>query len=498
MSTRLELLTVAEMAEADRLTIVGGIRGALLMEAAGAAVALEIQRRWLPRPVVVLCGPGNNGGDGFVVARLLAESGWPIRLGLLGERGSLKGDAAIAAATWPHPVETLSPDLIMPDGLLVDALFGAGLSRPLEGVALDCVRAMNERHAIVVAVDVPSGVHGDSGAVLDAAPRATLTVTFFRRKPGHWLLPGRLHCGETVLADIGIDDRVLDQIVPSVAQNAPGLWGDRFPWPRPENHKYHRGHALVLGGAQMTGAARLAAAAAQRVGAGLVSIAAPTEVVPLYALSSPSLLVAPLSGADAWPQTLDGRRFDGVLVGPGLGPGPATAAAVAAVLERRLTAVIDADGLSAFAGAPSDLFERLHDRCLLTPHDGEFRRLFGPLHPDDKIARARAAARQAGATVLLKGYDTVIATPEGRVAINVNAPPDLATAGAGDVLAGLALGLMVQGLDPFDAACTAAWLHGEAARSLGAGMIADDLPCRIPWALRRLRRGLAPADVARC
>ncbi len=484
-----EILTVAEMYAADRAAMEAGIAGTALMEAAGRAVADAVARRWRPGAVAVLCGPGNNGGDGFVAARHLRALGWDARPILLGRRDDLRGDAAWAAGTWDGPV--LPPDPAHLDGadLVIDALFGAGLSRPLDGAALALVKALEGRTAPVVAVDVPSGVRGDDGAILGAAPRAALTVTFFRRKPAHLLLPGRLRCGEVEVADIGIPDGVLRRIAPRLAANGPDAWGIGFPWPKEEGHKYGRGHALVLGGAVMTGAARLAARGALRAGAGLVTVAAPAQAVPIYALSSPSLIVQPADDPAAFAALLDDPRRNAVLLGPGAGAWPALRQAVRAAVDRGKAGVLDADVFPAFADDPPVLFQGLTDRWLLTPHGGEFAKLFPDIR-GDKVTMARAAAARCGAVVLLKGADTVVAHPDGRAAINANAPPDLATAGSGDVLAGFALGLIAQGVPAFEAGRMAAWLHGECGSLLGPGLIAEDLPEALPAALRRLK-GLA-------
>ena len=495
------LLTVAEMARADALAIAGGVSGIVLMEAAGAAIAAAIRATWAPRPLLALCGPGNNGGDGFVVARLLAEAGWPVRLALLGERAALRGDAALAAARWSGPVEPLASIFDRPPGegepLVVDALFGAGLSRPLEGAALAAVEAVNGQGWPVVAVDVPSGVDGDSGAVLGAAFRAALTVSFFRRKPGHLLLPGRELCGRLVLADIGIPAAVLGEIRPAAAANHPDLWLSCWPEPGSDAHKYRRGHALIHGGGRITGAARLAARAALRVGAGLVSLACPPEAELVYRLAAAALLVEPVADEAAFAALLAGGRRSAVLLGPGNGVSPALRDRVLMALAAGLPAVLDADALTVFAADPETLFAALSPRCLLTPHEGEFARLFGQgefarLFGDvpaagGKLARARAAAARSGAVVLLKGADTVVAAPDGRAIVNHNGSPYLATAGSGDVLAGLAVGLIAQGLPAFEAAAAAAWLHGAAGAALGPGLIADDLPEALPAALSRLR-----------
>lgn len=489
-----ELLSVAEMYRADALTMAGGVPGPALMEAAGAAVVRAVCERWAPHPTAVLCGPGNNGGDGFVIARLLLEAGWPVRLALLGSRSALRGDAAVAAERWGGPVEAADPAILDGNPLVIDALFGAGLARPLDGMAKAIVEAMAGR--TVVAVDVPSGVHGDSGEVLGAAPQAALTVTFFRRKPGHLLLPGRALCGEVVVADIGIPDTVLDSIDPKTLVNGPALWRRRYPWPRLDAHKYARGHAVVLGGARMTGAARLSARAALRAGAGLVTVASPPEAVPIYAAGSPSLIVAEAADAGAFQDLLSDSRKNAVLLGPGAGVGTDTRARVLAALSAGKACVLDADALTSFAESPADLFGRLSGRCVLTPHEGEFARIFPDIAKTEaakaeggKVTRARAAAARSGAVVLIKGADTVVAAPDGRAVINANAPPDLATAGSGDVLAGMALGLLAQGVDSFDAACAAVWLHGEAANAVGPGLIAEDLPDALPGVLRRLKAG---------
>ncbi len=482
-----ELLSVAEMYRADALTIAAGVPGPALMEEAGAAVVRAVCERWAPHPTAVLCGPGNNGGDGFVIARLLLEAGWPVRLALLGTRSALRGDAAVAAERWPGPIEAADPYILKGNPLVIDALFGAGLARPLDGVAKAIVEAMDGR--TVVAVDVPSGLHGDSGRILGVAPQAALTVTFFRRKPGHVLLPGRTLCGEVVVADIGISDRVLDSIAPQTAVNDPSLWRRSFPWPGLDGHKYARGHAVVMGGGRMTGAARLASVAALRAGAGLVTLACPPEVFPIYAAGSPSVIVEPVNGPDEFAQLLGDPRKGAVLLGPGAGVGVHTRAQVLAALAAEKDCVLDADGLTSFAEAPDDLLDRLNRRCVLTPHEGEFARLFGASvgMDSDKLSRTRAAAARSGAVVLLKGADTVVAAPDGRAVINVNAPPELATAGSGDVLAGIVLGLVAQGMEAFEAACAAVWLHGEAARLIGPGLISDDLAGALPAVLRALK-----------
>ncbi len=483
------------MGRADAAAVAAGVPGTVLMGNAGRAVAEAVRARFRPCRTVVLCGPGNNGGDGFVAARHLTAAGWPVRLALLGRREKLRGDAATHAGLWHGPVEALTPAsvpaLLDRAGVVIDALFGAGLARPLEGAARTAVEAVRSAGLPAVAVDVPSGLSGDTGAALgETALTAELTVTFFRKKPGHLLLPGRQMCGEVWVADIGIPAGVLSAVAPTSFENAPPLWLGDYPWRRPGSHKYDFGHALILGGEVMTGAARLAAQAALRVGAGLVTIACPRAVRPVYALSGASLITAPSDTAEAFQALLAEPRRNAVLVGPGLGVGEATGARALAALEAAKATVLDADALTSFQDRPGALLAaaaKSKAPCLLTPHEGEFARLFPDLR-GDKLARARAAARVSGATVLLKGADTVVAAPDGRAAINVNAPPALATAGAGDVLSGLAVGLMAQGMAVFEAGCAAVWLHGAAAAGLGPGLIAEDLPDAIPGVLSRLAR----------
>jgi NAD(P)H-hydrate epimerase len=476
------LLTCAEMAAADAATIAAGIPGSALMEAAGRAVAAAVVERYPRRPVLVLCGPGNNGGDGFVAARCLQAAAWPVRLALLGEISRLKGDAAWAAAQWQGKSEPASPDLLGDRPLVIDALFGAGLARSIDGVAARLIERMNQLACPVVAVDVPSGLHGDSGQIMGCAAKAEVTVTFFRAKPGHYSLDGLRLCGELKIVDIGIPSSVLKTIRPNAWSNGPTLW----PLRRPElaDHKYARGHLTILGGAIATGAARLAALAGRRSGAGLVTIASPAEAMAVYQAAEPGNLVVAADDREAFARLAADERRNAFLIGPGCGVNARTRDAVLAALATRRMVLLDADAITVFAERPGELFGAIAGPVLLTPHEGEFRRLFPDLgNVPGKLERARQAARLSGATVLLKGPDTVIAAPDGQAVINAHAPASLATAGAGDVLAGIAGGLMAQGLSPLAAGAAAAWLHGESAyRFQKPGMIAEDLIAGLPQA----------------
>jgi hydroxyethylthiazole kinase-like uncharacterized protein yjeF len=435
-----------------------------LMEAAGRAVARAIRARFRPCRTLVLVGPGNNGGDGYVAARYLEQAGWPVAVAALAPPSP--GTAAAAAARWHGPMAAFNEAEVARATLVVDALFGAGLTRPLAPEVIQMLRTVQ---APLVAVDVPSGLDGATGQVLGYAPQAALTISFFRLKPGHLLLPGRALCGETLLADIGLPQAVLQDIAPRCWRNHPSLWA--LPSLELSAHKYTRGHLTILAGPSMPGAARLAASAARRLGAGLVTLHAENlELAAMLRADAPGQLVS-----DA---TLDALLADTRrkvwLAGPGLLPHEATRAAIRTIIEAGKTLVADAGALMAAADAP----ELLRGAAVITPHAGEFARLFGAPGAD-RLAATRAAAARLGAVVVLKGPDSIIAAPDGRVIINDNAPPSLATAGTGDILAGAIAALLAQGMAPFDAAAAGVWLHGAGAASGPSGLIAEDLPALI-------------------
>jgi NAD(P)H-hydrate epimerase len=407
-----------------------------------------------------------------------------VKVALLGARDKLSGEAAQASTLWHGEVVPLTPSCLEGAELVVDAMFGAGLARPLKGQALEMVETLKARAIPICAVDVPSGLDGASGRVRGDAAAAELTVTFFRKKPGHLLYPGRGLCGDLVVAPIGTPASALDAIAPQTWENGPDLWLDVYPWPKAESYKYKRGEVLVLGGEAITGASRMTTEAASRAGAGMVTLAAPAPVWSLYATSLTNAIVRSFDGIAAFEALLADPRRNVIAIGPGAGVGAATRAYVLAALATKRATVLDADALTSFAEAPEDLFSAISGPCVLTPHAGEFMRLFQ--FEGDKLARTRAAARQSGAVVLLKGPDTVIAAPDGRAIINSNAPPQLATGGSGDVLTGIIAGLMAQGMAPFEAAAAGAWLHGAAAAAFGLGLLAQDLPALLPGVLQKL------------
>ena len=491
----MEVLTTAEMERADRLSIAAGTPGFALMLSAGQAVAEAAADLVEEGPILVVAGPGNNGGDGFVAAAELAAQGREVSVILMCERDGLHGDAASAARGWKYPVLPFNPHAIGKPALIIDALFGAGLSRPVDGEPFAMIEAINANGAPVLAVDLPSGVNGTNAAIMGTAVRATETVTFFRKKPAHLLLPGRMQCGRVRVADIGIHARVLDEIRPQTFENTPQFWRRSFPVPRIDGHKYARGHALVLSGEMSaTGAARMAARAALRAGAGLVTVASPRDALTVNAAALTAVMVRAVDNVIQFAELFEDKRYNSCVIGPGAGVGPRTADFVHTALSARRHVVLDADALTSFAQAPERLFESIKatadPQVVLTPHEGEFPRLFSDISNKNpgrsKLDRVRAAAERSGAVVLLKGPDTTVASPDGRATIATNAPPWLATAGAGDVLAGIIAGLMAQGVPAFEAASMGVWMHGEAAREAGPGLIAEDLPETMPAVFRHL------------
>ena len=521
------VLTAAQMRGLEKAAIdAGEVTGAQLMERAGKGVVAALLRQWpelqrLPQRACVLCGPGNNGGDGFVVARLLRARGWQVQVFSHGSLERLPADAAAQARAYLQAgglVRPLTAEEMAAWGegaavsLWVDALFGTGLTRALPEsiqVALGWIaaqqRAAGERRAKVVAVDIASGIDADSGKPLTMPPlQPDLTVCFHSLKLGHCLDWGGAHGGTLVVVDIGLaptgpsaQEVQLVAADPSVVARLE----KRIEW-----HKYTHGQALVLaGGMGQTGAARLAARAALRMGAGLVSLGAPPEAMPEIASQITSLMLCRVAEPADLEPLLEDTRLSVLCLGPGLGIARARALVPVALAPRNREiprpVVLDADALTAFADSPDRLLRQLHENCVLTPHGGEFARLFpdiakrlqAPARSSPafaKVEAVRLAAARAGCVVLLKGWDTVIATPDGRCRLHAAhqgcASPWLATAGAGDVLAGFITGALARGIAPLPAAAIATWLHGACARAFGPGLIAEDLPEQLPRVLRRL------------
>jgi len=477
------LLSVKEMYLADQKAVSPKISSLHLMETAGEVVTNEIIKRWPVCKVTILCGTGYNGGDGFVVARLLKSQGWPVIVLLLGEKENLLGDAKSNADRWDDETFPLNPEYIGGPELIVDAIFGAGLTRDVDGIVRETLNSVKSLNVPIVAVDIPSGVQADSGQVLGFSLQCDLTVTFCRAKTGHYLFPGRNLCGELCVVDIGIEDTVIDDIAPAASLNGPDQWLPNFPWPRPDTHKFQRGHGIILGGVRMTGAARLAALCARRVGIGLITINAPSPADVVYQQAEPGNLISnePLQ------TLLKDSRINTVLAGPGLGIGKKRSELIRFLLKIDKNLVLDADALTMISQIKEFKWPKRQAETVLTPHEGEFARLFPHIN-GSKIERACKAAVHSNCTILLKGPDTVIATPKGQIMINASETPWLATAGSGDCLAGICLGLMAQGLTGYDAACISAWLHGKCAEEIGQGLIAEDISKTIPVILKKINK----------
>ena len=472
------VLTAAEVRSAESRAIVAGSDAATLMERAGAAAARAIMAFATPSPTLILCGPGNNGGDGYVVARMLAQAGWPVRVVATGEPAA--DPARAARARWAGPVEALHE--AAPAPLLVDALFGIGLTRSLEAAVAATLARLAHAARLRIALDLPAGVDADSGALLGAVVPYDLTIAFGALKPAHLLHPAAALCGRVVVADIGLDTR--DAWLRANTPPAPPALG-------PDAHKAQRGHVLVLGGGPgHGGAARLAARAALRGGAGLVTIAVPGAALAENAARVDAIMLRVLDHPGALKALVAERRADVLALGPALGIDSRARALVEAALALDVPLVLDADVFTLFRGDPEAL--RRAAPTVLTPHEGEFVRMFGNL-PGSKVDRTRAAAARTGAVVLLKGPDTVIAHPDGRAAVNASVAPWLATAGSGDVLTGAIAARLAGGEDAFSAACAGAWLHARAGEAAGGpGMTADDLPELLGQALSALAAASGP------
>jgi len=513
------LLTAEQTRQAEEKAMGNGIAGAQLMERAGGAVVQLIghivqqqveaeaqgtqpihnsaptQDAISRPPVAILCGPGNNGGDGFVIARLLAEEGWTVRLGLMGDKDKLKGDAALMAGLYEGAIEPLSPAMLEGAGLVIDAILGTGLTRSIDGALAEMIQAVNTHPAPVIAVDIPTGIHADTGAIMGVAVQANRTLTFVTRKPGHVLYPGRAFCGVTDIAAIGIANEIIGGLQPNLAINDIALWGQMWPRLQPMSHKYKRGAVAVLsGGVSRTGAARLAARGALRIGAGIVTILSPPSAVLVNANHLTAIMIKSVDGAAQIATHLSDDRISAVVAGPGLGLDERLKGKILTVLKANATAILDADALTGFAEAPEELFEALRPTDILTPHEGEFSRLFPQINIEEygRLKAAKMASEKCGCILVLKGADTIIAAPDGRTGINVNAPPGLATAGSGDVLAGFIAGLVGQRhpdgstMPSFEAAMAGVWFHGAVGQQIGPGMIAEDLPEAVPGVLRKI------------
>lgn len=444
------ILTAEAMRDAEQAAIDAGTSVDELMERAGAALAEACHRFAGPLPVLLLCGPGNNGGDGYVAARHLQERGIEVRVAASGKPRSEA--AKDARSRFTGEVDVLSGDT-PPSPVVIDCLFGTGLKKPVDDAVFRHLLRLHSAARVNVACDLPSGVDCDSGELLNGVPAFDLTVTFGALKPAHRLMPAMLYCGRVVLDDIGIE--------------AVDTWREigppALPSLDPAGHKYDRGLVHALAG-KMPGAIALAATAAARSGAGYVRVS-----------TSRSIEGIPSSVVQTDTAVLTDERIGCILVGPGMGEIPQL---LTLALTSKAAKVVDADAIGE-VGEP----ERLKGQdAIVTPHEGEFKKLFGEL-PGSKADRALEGARRSGAVIVYKGPDTLVAAPDGRLGFAPPAPAWLASAGTGDVLSGMIAALRARGLESFEAACSGVWLHGRAAELAGPQMIADDLAAAIPQAL---------------
>jgi len=480
----MEILSSNQAYEKDQLTIKTGVKGETLMENAGKEAATFIKTKFPKKKTLILCGPGNNGGDGFVIARHLKESGWEVDTASMIDKSSYKNDAKIMANKWDEKIiefEKISPERY---DLIVDAIFGIGLSKNIESNIASIIKKINDTKTDTVAIDIPTGINCDNGEVLGIALKCKYTVTFARKKFGHVIYPGKDYCGEVHVADIGIKEEFLKS---DAYENLPKLWLNKFPFPTASQHKYSKGHSIVLGGgSQCTGAATLSATSALVSGSGLVTVACPKEALSVYASKLTSVMNKPIDSLDEFKSLINDKKITSVLIGPGCGVNKKTKEFALCSLALKKNCVLDADALTVFQEKPNNLFDAINSQVVLTPHEGEFKRLFSI--DGSKIQRASKAAKLSNSIVVLKGADTIIASPDGKLAINTNAPPTLATAGSGDVLAGIITGLLANNMDAFNAACAGVWIHGQAANHAGLGLISEDLVNHIPNALKDLAK----------
>jgi hydroxyethylthiazole kinase-like uncharacterized protein yjeF len=486
-----EVLSTPDCGHCDSYAETRGVAGFDLMRAAGAAIADSIQANWSVRPVLVLCGPGNNGGDGYVCASVLLEAGWPVRVISVVDPQRLRGDAKTAAQQWLGRTDRVDSGDFSDAGIVVDALFGAGLSRAITEPAAGLIARTNQSAAVVVAVDLPSGVGGDAGPVGGAVIDADMTVTFHRPKPAHLLEPAASLCGAVQVADIGIPAGWDEGISSAALINHPDVWMEALPLGRPDTHKHRRGRLVVFSGPMSsTGAARLAAQSGLAIGAGLVTLASPPAALNVNATASTSVMVARLEEQGAATEFLTKHRATASVLGPAAGVGAKTRELVKSATAHEAAVVLDADGLTSFQGQTDELGNLLRPHDVITPHLGEFERLFPGLiaTSTNKVTAVQQAAERIGCVVVLKGADTVIAKPDTIPVINRHASPSLATAGSGDVLAGCIGGLITQGMPTYEACCAAVWIHGDVGLSHGPGLIADTVIEGIPESLGRLER----------
>lgn len=466
-----QLLTVENVKALEQVAITAGISEDILMERAAESVRKTIFKKFSPTTTVVFCGPGKNGKDGKRVAQLLQERDWPVKM--------------VELENLP-PFEII--EQYLDDAwLIIDAIFGTGLNRPLEGDVLTLVTMINAARGSVLSIDIPTGIETDSGACFPEAIRARYTVSFFGPRLGHYLYPGREYRGSLKIDSLGVPDVWMPPVTTHL--NDPIAWVKSVKDPGPCDHKYSRGACLVVATGCMPGAVRLATLAARRAGAGLLRVICKREEYPIYAATAWGEIITPVGSAEEFFEWIDHKNFKSLLWGVGTQASDFAREQALSILLTKKPCVLDGGALSSFADKTAELRDHLHENVVLTPHEGEFHRIFPHLaFLTNKAEKTLKAAVETGAVIVLKGNDTVIAAPHGQIIVNWNAPTTLATAGSGDVLAGMITSLLAQGVPPCQAASAAVWMHGEAANRKGPGLIAEDLPDEIPGVLGELRK----------
>jgi len=483
------ILSCKNHKDLDKRTIKKFIPGYKLMENAGGVIFKIIKKKFKKKKKIkILCGPGNNGGDGFVVAKLLEENGFQdVELFCLVTKNKLKGDAKIAANNFNKNLKSFNDFKISSNDLIIDGIFGSGLKRNISGNLKKIIEKINLKKPYCISIDTPSGINGDTGEIQGTALKSNDTITFTTKKPGHLLSPGSEYCGNVIVGDIGINLEKLS-FKPRIFENHPDNWRSKFPWPNQKSHKYTRGFSLIICGEKMTGASRLAARAAARIGCGLLCLGVPRKSFNIYSTENPIALIEIVDDKKDLNNLLKDKRINTILIGPGFGISKKKLELILKVVkEKKRLIVLDADALK---NNFKKILLKNKTKIVITPHEGEFLQVLKDLNiknKKNKFSIVIEFIKKTKINLILKGNKTLICSQDGKISINTNTSPFLATGGSGDVLAGMITGLISQGMDIFNACCASVWIHGEIGRMKGPGLIAEDLPEMIPKVLKKLK-----------
>ncbi|PPR34247.1 MAG: Bifunctional NAD(P)H-hydrate repair enzyme Nnr [Alphaproteobacteria bacterium MarineAlpha6_Bin3] len=483
------VLTCKDHTDLDKKTIKKFMSGYKLMENAGKIIFEIIKKKFNKnKNIKILCGSGNNGGDAFIVAKLLKENGFKnIELFCLITKNKLKGDAKLAAEKININIQNISNLKITKGNLIIDGLLGSGLNKNIAGNLKKIIEKINSKNHYCISIDIPSGINGDTGEIKGVAVKSDLTITFTKKKPGHLISPGKEYSGDVIVKNIGIDLKKLF-FKPRIYENNPNIWKKDFPWPNQNSHKYTRGFTLIICGEKITGASRLAARGAARIGCGLLCLGVPKKSFNIYATENPIALIETIDDEADLKNILKDKRINTILIGPGLGVNKKKLNLILKVIkDKKRIVVLDADALK---NNFKKIAEKSNSEIIVTPHYGEFSKILKNLKikkTNDNLSLAKKFVKKTKYNLLLKGNSTIISSNDGKIVINTNSSPFLATGGSGDVLAGMITGLIAQGMKIFESCCAATWIHGEIAKKLGPGLIAEDLPDMIPKILKKLK-----------